>query len=81
MGRKKIDKTTFPENEKLICTYCSITGEGVYFVTENIRVGEFYLYKKQNNEFNKLKTSDSPLNFKEAEKFLEKEREKLNESD
>jgi hypothetical protein len=61
-----------PSNEKTVVTY---TFEGVagYIVTHNALRGKYTLYKIVENDYQKLKTADTPIDFDE---LVEKDRSK-----
>jgi hypothetical protein len=52
-----------PNNEKIMLTYV-FEGVDCYAVTQNA-LGKYVLYKITNNDWQKLKTSDSAANFDE----------------
>lgn len=56
-----------PTNERIVVTY---TFEGVkeYIATHNALKGKFTLYKIVDNDYQKLKTTTSPLEFDEIVK-------------
>lgn len=60
-----------PSSEKIVVTY---TDEGVkeYVATHNALKGKFTLYKIVDNDYQKLKTATSPLEFDE---IVKKDRE------
>lgn len=61
-----------PSNEKIVVTYVC---EGIsdYIATHNALKNKYMLYKIINNDYQKIKISDSPLEFDE---IIEKDRSK-----
>ena len=54
------------KNEKIVLTYV-FEGEDCYIVTRNT-LEKYVLYKTINNDYHKLKTSESPIDFDEIVK-------------
>lgn len=79
MDKRQDMELKFSNNETIRERCYSHKGELVYIITENIRLGEFYLYKRKNDENKKIKTAVSPSEFKEVKKFFEEERKILDE--
>lgn len=59
-----------PKNEKIVLTYV-FKGVDCYIVTRNI-LEKYTLYKITNDDCQKIKTSESPLEF---DRVVEKDRE------
>jgi hypothetical protein len=60
-----------PKNEHIVLTYV-FDGVSCYSITRNI-LGKYTLYKIINDDYQKMKTSDSPIEF---DKAVEKDRSK-----
>ena len=61
-----------PINEQIVASYV-FEGVKCYAVTHNALKGKFTLYKIVNNDYQKLSTADSPLEFAQ---LVAKDREK-----
>ena len=59
-----------PSNEKVMVSYV-FEGVKCYVTTHNALKGKFTLYKQMEDDYQKLKTADSPLEFDE---IVEKDR-------
>ena len=62
-----------PKQEQIMTTYL-VDGVADYLATRNA-VGKYVLYKITDNDYQKVQTSASPLDF---DKIIEKNRGKLN---
>ena len=56
-----------PNNEKIVMSYV-FEGVKCYLVTQNALKGKFTLYKIMNNDYHKIMTATSPLEFDETVK-------------
>lgn len=64
-----------PKHEKLMVTYI-FEDVKCYIATKNV-LGKYILYKIIDDDYQKLKTADSPIEF---DKIIQKDRSKQNES-
>lgn len=58
---------TFPKGQKVVLTYYhNPQNKETYYIVTQDRIDKFYLYFIENDKPCKLKTADSPLDFKEV---------------
>lgn len=58
---------TFPKGQRVVLTYYyNPQNKETYYIVTQDRVDKFYLYFIENDKPHKLKTADSPLDFKEV---------------